>query len=56
MGPEVLTRKKFATLVCNRLAGALLAAAGLRAQSAERSRGEAHRLTSDIGCPPGGKN
>jgi tricorn protease len=80
MGPEVLMRKKFAMLVCNRLAGALLscllAAAGLRAQSAdqyallrkptisktqiafsyggdlwivERSGGEAHRLTSDIG-------
>jgi hypothetical protein len=53
-------RKKFATFVCNRLAGALLsyllAAAGLSGQSAERSGGEAHRLTSDIGCPPGGKD
>src|SRR5258705_2701560 len=80
MGPEVLMRKKFAMLDCNRLAGALLscllAAAGLRAQSVdqfallrkptisktqiafsyggdlwivERSGGEAHRLTSDIG-------
>src|SRR5260370_16887381 len=40
MGPEVLMRRKFAMLVCNRLAGALLlcllAAAGLRAQSADQ--------------------
>jgi tricorn protease len=40
MGPEVLMRKKFAMFVCNRLAGALLscllAAAGLRAQSADQ--------------------
>src|SRR5258705_13484045 len=40
MGPEVLMRKKFAMLDCNRLAGALLscllAAAGLRAQSADQ--------------------
>src|SRR6266404_8610193 len=40
MGPEVLMHRKFVLFVCNRLAGALLlcllAAAGLRAQSADQ--------------------